>query len=75
MARREQFDYRQMANDAERECGALRKILERRKRNPPETAEEELCWKRENSILYTMYLEQRANQQLFTHRAQLREQP
>lgn len=63
------FDYSQMAWEARRERDALRTRLEMRKRRPPESPEQELAWKRENSILYHMYLEQRCNAELFARRA------
>ena len=73
MACWERFDYRKMEQEAGRECEALRRRLEARKRNPPKRQEEELRWKRENSVLYTMYLEQRGNRKLFSRRAGTRE--
>lgn len=68
MALTERFDYTKMEQEARRECEALRGRLAQRRREPPQPGEE-LRWKRENSILYTMYLEQRHNQRLFARRA------
>lgn len=67
------FDYAEMARQAEREQEALRRRLEQRRAAGPDSPDQEMVWKRENSILYAMYLEQRCNQKVFTRRAQLRE--
>ena len=70
----EKFDYAKMEQGARRECEALQGRLAQRRREPPRPGEE-LRWKRDNSILYTMYLEQRHNQRLFARRAALRDGP
>lgn len=68
------FDFAQMAREAQREQDKLREILRIRKEAGPETPDQELIWKRENSILYHMYLEQRANAISFRKRAERRGQ-
>ena len=45
------FDYERMAREAAKERDALHALLERRKKNPPERADQELVWQRENSLL------------------------
>lgn len=68
------FNYEKMAQEAERECNALQARLAHRKAHPPLCADEDFRWRRENSILYDMYLEQRHNQRLFVKRARERGQ-
>lgn len=68
------FDYGQMAREATRERDALHARLEQRKQDRPDKPDQELNWKRENSILYTMYLEQRCNAEIFARRARARGQ-
>lgn len=64
------FDYAKMAQEALREQKALQAILAKRKAEGPSGAEQVLVWQRDNRMLYTMYLEQRANVKLFTARHQ-----
>ncbi len=66
------FDYERMAREAAKERDALHALLERRKKNPPERADQELVWQRENSLLYTMYLEQRCSAEALSRRARMR---
>ena len=73
MVAREEFDYGEMEQAARRECQALRERLAQRRRELPPPGEL-LRWKRENSMLYTMYLEQRHNQILFARRDRDRRQ-
>jgi len=68
----EQFDYQQMAREARREQEALRARLQLRRQQGPDSLDHELVWKRENCILYNMYLEQRANAMAFERRAKWR---
>ncbi len=70
----ESFDYARMAQEAAREQEALHRRLELRRAAGPASPDQELVWKRENSILYSMYLEQRGNQRVFSRRARLREE-
>lgn len=63
------FDYGEMARQAAKERDALRLRLQLRKERRPASPEEVLRWKRENSVLYDMYLEQRHNHLLFSARA------
>lgn len=72
MSRTELFDYEKMALEAARERDAIKARLDMRKKNRPLSHERELIWKRENSILYTMYLEQRSNERKFSQRARER---
>lgn len=65
----EKFDYGKMAREAARERDALHNLLERRKAHPPLAGDQELVWRRENSMLYTMYLEQRCNARELERRA------
>lgn len=74
MSRTELFDYEKMAREAARERDAIKTRLDIRRRNRPGSHEAELIWKRENSILYTMYLEQRSNERKFSQRAKERAQ-
>lgn len=67
------FDYRSMAREAARERDALKKLLCARKKAGPSGFESEQVWIRENRILYSMYLEQRANERDFSCRAEWRE--
>ena len=69
---REVFDYAKMAQDSQREQEKLRQILKARREAGPPALDKELTWKRENSILYSMYLEQRANAIAFFKRAERR---
>ncbi len=69
---REAFDYEKMAQEAERERDALHEVLERRKAHPPMGGDQELVWRRENGVLYNMYLEQRCNARELRLRAQNR---
>ena len=71
---RELFDFARMALEAQREQDRLREILRVRKEAGPESPDLELVWKRENSILYHMYLEQRTNAISFRKRAERRGQ-
>lgn len=68
------FDYGRMAQEAIRERDALHARLEQRKLARPDKPDQELNWKRENSILYNMYLEQRCNAEVFARRARARGQ-
>ncbi len=68
----EKFDYEKMAREAARERDALHAVLERRKAHPPMAGDQELVWRRENSMLYTMYLEQRSNARELERRARER---
>lgn len=63
------FNYREMAREAGRECEAIRHRLDQRRAARPLSPEAEIRWKRENSVLYDMYLEQRSNERLFSRRA------
>lgn len=71
-AYRERFDYQQMAQEARREQEVLRARLQLRRQQGPASPDRELVWKRENSMLYNMYLEQRANAMAFEQRAEWR---
>ncbi len=67
---REAFDYARMAREARREQEVLRARLAQRRAAGPAGPDQELVWKRENSVLYAMYLEQRCSAQLLERRAQ-----
>lgn len=64
----EHFDYSKMAQEALREQEVLRARLACRRAAGPSSPEQEEVWKRDNRMLYAMYLEQRANAKLFTSR-------
>lgn len=68
------FDYHAMAREAAREQETLHRRLQARKEAGPRSPDHELSWKRENAILYSMYLEQRGNRRSFERRASLRDQ-
>lgn len=68
----EAFDYERMAQESAREQEVLRQILKKRREAGPPAPDKELTWKRENSMLYSMYLEQRANAISFSRRAERR---
>ena len=68
-AYQEAFDYARMAQEAKREQEVLRDRLSQRRAAGPASPDQELVWKRENSVLYAMYLEQRCNARLFQRRA------
>ena len=68
----EKFDYAQMAREAQREQETLHRILQARKAAGPESPDQELGWKQDNSILYNMYLEQRAKAIALAKRAERR---
>lgn len=74
MEYRTAFNYEEMAENAGRERDAIKALLEKRKKNPPERADQEIIWRRENGILYTMYLEQRYNAQMLARRAAQRKE-
>lgn len=74
MTYRETFDYEKMAEEAAQERDRLYEVLERRKANPPMGGEQEVIWRRENGILYNMYLEQRCNAKELAWRAQKRKE-
>ena len=67
------FDYRAMAREAAREREILQGRLRARKREGPKSPDKEQVWLQENRILYSMYLEQRANEIAFSRRAGWRE--
>lgn len=68
------FDYAAMAREAAREQESLHRRLMARRETGPQSPDQELTWKRENAILYSMYLEQRCNRKTFERRARLRSQ-
>lgn len=72
---RERFDFWKMAEAARRERDALQRRLKERKAAGPESPERQLIWERENSMLYNMYLEQKAQATAFQKRAEWRERP
>lgn len=68
------FDYAAMAREAAKEQEVLHKRLMDRREAGPRSPDQELTWKRENAMLYNMYLEQRCNRKIFERRALLRSQ-
>lgn len=68
------FDYGKMARDAARERDRLQERLRLRRETGPASPEDDMVWRQENSMLYTMYLEQRCNYQTFAQRAGARGQ-
>lgn len=74
MGYRERFDYERMAEEAARERDILQELLQRRRACPPREHDQELLWRRENSILYTMYLEQRCSARELELRARTRKE-
>lgn len=68
----ESFDYEEMAQRASGECMKLKAMLEERERNPPKWAASDYGWRRTNTLIYKMYLEQRSLSQLFLERARER---
>lgn len=72
--RTERLDFGKMAREAARERDVLQARLRARRTAGPDSPEHELAWRRDNSILYTMYLEQRCNARVFAQRAAARGQ-
>ncbi|NBK78554.1 hypothetical protein D5272_08155 [bacterium D16-76] len=73
MAYTEAFDYKRMAWEAERERDVLQGLLARRRAQRPMDSQQELAWRQEVGMLYTMYLEQRGKAKDLARRAQKRE--
>lgn len=70
----ERLDFGKMAREAARERDVLQSRLRARREAGPDSPENELAWRRDNSVLYAMYLEQRCNVRVFSQRAAARGQ-
>ena len=68
------FDYGKMARDSAKERDRIQEMLRLRRETGPASPEDDMVWRQENSMLYTMYLEQRCNYQTFARRAGTRGQ-